>query len=90
MPGTARQQLEELLASRILILDGAVGTMFQRKQLTESDFRGERFKDHPSSLQGDADVLSLTRPELVEEMHRAYLKAGADVLTTNTCRSTPI
>jgi len=60
-PRTAQDRLRELLAERILILDGAVGTMFQREQLTESDYRGERFKDHPSSLQGDADVLSAAR-----------------------------
>ena len=89
-PRTAQDRLRELLAERILILDGAVGTMFQREQLTESDYRGERFKDHPSSLQGDADVLSLTRPDLVEKLHRAYLDAGADVVTTNTFTATPI
>jgi 5-methyltetrahydrofolate--homocysteine methyltransferase len=89
-PGTAQERLRELLAKRILILDGAVGTMFQRKRLTEADFRGARFKDHPSSLQGDSDVLSLTRPDLVEEMHIAYLDAGADVITTNTFTATPI
>jgi 5-methyltetrahydrofolate--homocysteine methyltransferase len=87
---TAPERLRELLAKRILILDGAVGTMFQREQLSEADFRGERFADHPSSLQGDGDVLSLTRPELVEKMHRAYLDAGADVITTNTFTATPI
>jgi len=89
-PRTAPERLREVLAKRILILDGAVGTMLQREHLTESDFRGERFKDHPSSLQGDADVLSLTRPELVEKLHRAYLDAGADVITTNTFTATPI
>jgi 5-methyltetrahydrofolate--homocysteine methyltransferase len=89
-PGTAQARLRELLAERILILDGAVGTMFQREQLGEDDYRGERFRDHPSSLQGDADILSLTRPDLVEKVHRAYLDAGADVITTNTFTATPI
>jgi 5-methyltetrahydrofolate--homocysteine methyltransferase len=89
-PGTARERLRALLAERIVILDGAVGTMFQREQLAEADFRGERFKDHPSSLQGDSDLLSLTRPELVERLHRVYLDAGADVITTNTFTATPI
>src|ERR1700694_3731567 len=88
--GTARERLQALLAERILILDGAVGTMFQREQLTESELRGERFKDPPSSLQGDGDLLSLTRPDLVEKVHRAYLDAGADVITTNTFTATPI
>jgi len=89
-PGTAQERLRDLLAKRILILDGAVGTMFQREHLVEEDFRGERFRDHPSSLQGDGDVLSLTRPDLVEKVHRAYLDAGADVITTNTFTATPI
>ena len=89
-PRTPEERLRELLAERILILDGAVGTMFQREHLSEEDFRGERFADHPSSLQGDGDVLSLTHPELVEKMHRAYLEAGADVITTNTFTATPI
>src|ERR1700694_2248217 len=88
--GTARERLQALLAERILILDGAVGTMFQREQLTESELRGERFKDPPSSLQGDGDLLSLTRPDLVEKVHRAYLDAGADVITTNTFTATPV
>src|SRR5438477_8970778 len=89
-PETALERLRDLLAQRIVILDGAVGTMFQRERLAEADFRGERFRDHPTSLQGDADVLSLTRPDIVEKLHRAYLDAGADVITTNTFTATPI
>src|SRR5438477_1411901 len=89
-PETALERLRDLLAQRIVILDGAVGTMFQRERLAEADFRGERFRDHPTSLQGDADVLSLTRPDIVEKLHRAYLDAGADVITTNTFTATPV
>jgi 5-methyltetrahydrofolate--homocysteine methyltransferase len=87
---TPLQRIRSLLAQRILILDGATGTMFQREKLVEADFRGERFADHPQPLQGDPDVLSLTRPDLVEKTHRAYLDAGADLITTNTFTATPI
>ena len=86
----ASERLRRLLAQRILILDGATGTMFQRERLGEDDYRGERFAAHSRPLQGDPDVLSLTQPELVEKVHRAYLEAGADVLTTNTFTATPI
>src|SRR5579859_886578 len=87
---TPLQRIRSLLAQQILILDGATGTMFQRERLEEADFRGERFAAHPRPLQGDPDVLSLTRPALVEKTHRAYLDAGADVVTTNTFTATPI
>src|SRR5205823_439456 len=87
---TPLQRIRSLLAQRILILDGATGTMFQREELHEADFRGERFADHAQPLQGDPDVLSLTRPDLVERTHRAYLEAGADLVTTNTFTATPI
>ena len=86
----AENQLTRLLTERIVILDGAVGTAVQRLKLTEEDFRGERFRDHPRPLQGDTDLLNLTRPEAVESIHRAYLEAGADVITTNTFTATPI
>jgi 5-methyltetrahydrofolate--homocysteine methyltransferase len=76
------------LASRILILDGAMGTMIQRYKLTESDFRGERFADHGKDLKGDNELLSLTRPEVISEIHRQYLEAGADVIETNTFGAT--
>jgi len=89
MPKTAATRLRELLASRILVLDGAIGTMLQRQRLSEEDFRGERFRDHARLLQGDNDVLCLTRPDVVEGVHRAYLDAGADVITTNTFMSGP-
>jgi 5-methyltetrahydrofolate--homocysteine methyltransferase len=78
------------MAERILVLDGAVGTMLQREKLGESDFRGERFKDHPRPVQGDNDLLCLTRPDVVTRMHRAYLDAGSDVITTNTFTATPV
>ncbi|MCA1558948.1 MAG: methionine synthase [Acidobacteria bacterium] len=76
--------LEALLASRILILDGAMGTMIQRYALTEADFRGERFIDHPRDLKGNSDLLVLTRPDVIGAIHRKYLKAGADIIETNT------
>jgi 5-methyltetrahydrofolate--homocysteine methyltransferase len=76
--------LKEQLRKRILILDGASGTLFQQYQLGEADFRGERFADHPSDLQGDNDLLSLTQPEIVRAIHTAYLEAGADIIETNT------
>ncbi len=77
-------QLEALLDQRILILDGAMGTMIQRHGLSEADYRGERFADWPSDLKGNNDLLSLTRPEVIQGIHRAYLEAGADILETNT------
>ena len=76
--------LSQCLEKRILILDGAMGTMIQRYQLQEADYRGKRFADHPKALKGNNDLLSLTRPEIVEEIHRAYLAAGADIIETNT------
>jgi 5-methyltetrahydrofolate--homocysteine methyltransferase len=82
--------LEEVLASRILLIDGAMGTMIQRARLAEEDYRGERFKDWPRELRGNNDLLSLTQPGLVREIHRQYLEAGADILETNTFNSTSI
>ena len=76
--------LKQALESRILILDGAMGTMIQAYGLVEDDFRGERFSAHPVSLQGNNDLLSLTRPDVVREIHLAYLAAGADFVSTNT------
>ena len=87
---TTIERLHELLAKRILILDGAMGTMIQRYQLTEADFRGERFREHPRDLKGNNDLLILTRPDVVGEIHRAYLAAGADIIETNTFSSTAI
>jgi 5-methyltetrahydrofolate--homocysteine methyltransferase len=82
--------LRRLLAERILVLDGAMGTMVQRRQLSEADFRGERFKTHARDLKGNNDVLVLTRPDVIAEIHAEYLAAGADIIETNTFSSTAI
>src|SRR5216683_2819799 len=87
---TAEARLRALLQERIMILDGAVGTMFQRERLSEEEWRGERFREHPKPVRGDSDLLSLSRPELVEKVHHAYLEAGADWVTTNTFTATPV
>jgi 5-methyltetrahydrofolate--homocysteine methyltransferase len=76
--------LERELARRILILDGAMGTMIQRRGLAEADYRGERFRDHPRELRGNNDLLVLTRPDVIREIHEAYLEAGADLIETDT------
>ena len=79
-----KPDIRTLLNDRILVLDGAMGTMIQRYKLEEEDFRGERFKDHPSDLKGNNDLLSITRPDIIKDIHRAYLEAGADIVETNT------
>lgn len=84
--GLLLQQLKE----KILILDGAMGTMIQRYKLSEEDFRTESLKDHSKSLKGNNDLLSLSRPEIIKEIHRAYLDSGADIIETNTFSSTSI
>ncbi len=84
------KKIEEILEERILVLDGAMGTMLQRYKFSEEDFRGERFKDWPYPLQGNNDLLSLTKPGAITEVHRKYLEAGADILETNTFSSTTI
>ena len=83
-------KLRALLARRIVVLDGAWGTMLQRRRLEDGDYRGERFRDHPRDVKGDPDLLNLTRPDLVLSVHRAYLDAGADITTTNTFTATSI
>ena len=85
-----RERLERLLGERILVLDGAYGTAIQSRDLTDEDYRGERFRDHPREVKGDPDLLNLTRPDVVEEIHRGYLAAGADIVTTNTFTATAI
>jgi 5-methyltetrahydrofolate--homocysteine methyltransferase len=85
-----RYAIVEELEKRILVIDGAMGTMIQRYHLEEDDFRGERFKDHPSPLKGNNDLLSITKPGVIREIHRAYLEAGADILETNTFSGTTI
>jgi 5-methyltetrahydrofolate--homocysteine methyltransferase len=84
------QALEDALKQRILVLDGAMGTMIQRHSLSEAQYRGERFRDFPKDLRGNNDLLSLTRPEVIREIHQQYLEAGADILETNTFNSTSI
>ena len=87
---TLIERLQSLLASRILVLDGAMGTMIQRRKLDEADFRGDRFRNHRHDLKGNGDVLALTRPDVIGDIHREYLAAGADILETNTFSSTAI
>jgi len=82
--------LARALRERVLILDGAMGTMIQREVLTEDDFRGEHFPDHPRDLRGANDLLSLTQPALIRRIHDAYLAAGADIIETNTFNATPL
>ena len=79
-----------LLEQRIVIFDGAMGTMIQRHRLSEAQFRGERFKDWRNDLRGNNDLLTLTQPAIIAEIHRAYLDAGADVISTNTFNSTSV
>jgi 5-methyltetrahydrofolate--homocysteine methyltransferase len=78
-----------LLRQRIVILDGAMGTMIQRHRLSEADFRGTRFADWRGDLRGNNDLLSITQPQIIGDIHREYLRAGADVISTNTFNSTP-
>ena len=82
--------LQEIAEERILLIDGAMGTMLQAYQLEEADFRGDQFKDHPSDLKGNNDLLSLTRADVVEAIHTAYLEAGADLIETNTFNANAI
>ena len=84
------QQLYKALTERILVLDGAMGTMLQRYKFEEEDYRGSRFADWPSSVKGNNDLLSLTQPQAIEEVHRKYLEAGADIIETNTFSATTI
>ena len=87
---TRGAQLPPILRSRIAILDGAMGTMIQRYKLTEADYRGERFQDHPKDLKGNNELLQLTRPEVIAEIHAQYLDAGADIVETNTFGATSV
>ena len=82
--------IRKILGERILVLDGAMGTMIQRHKLKEDDFRPERLKDHSHPLQGNNDLLSISQPEIIKGVHRAYLEAGADIIETNTFSSTSI
>ncbi|HUR29821.1 MAG TPA: homocysteine S-methyltransferase family protein, partial [Saprospiraceae bacterium] len=82
--------LRKIIQDRILVLDGAMGTMLQRYNLTEADYRGQHFIDWPSDLKGNHDLLNLTRPDVVEEVHRAYFLSGADIVETNTFNANAI
>ena len=82
--------IQQIIKERILVLDGAMGTMIQRYNLTEADFRGERFKDWKGQLKGNNDMLCLTRPDVIEDIHRKYLTAGADIIETNTFNATTV
>ncbi|MCA9797829.1 MAG: homocysteine S-methyltransferase family protein, partial [Candidatus Eremiobacteraeota bacterium] len=87
---TTATTLTNLAHQRILIIDSAMGTMIQRHKLTEADYRGERFKDFSANLQGNNDLLSITQPEIIAEIHRANLEAGADIIETNTFNANAI
>ena len=84
------EELRSILSRRILVLDGAMGTQVQTYGLSEADFRGKRFANHPRDLKGASDVLAITNPGVLEEIHRKYLQAGADIIETNTFSATSI
>lgn len=90
LPSMIRKELQTLLESRVLVLDGAMGTMIQRYQLSEKDFRGDIFISASKDLKGNNDLLSITRPDIIKEIHTAYLEAGADIIETNTFSGTRI
>src|ERR1700730_18353776 len=90
MKADVRTTLEGLLAKRILVLDGAMGTLIQRLHLSESEFRGERFKHFSSDVRGANDLLAITAPGIIAGLHHDYLAAGSDIITTNTFNSTTI
>jgi 5-methyltetrahydrofolate--homocysteine methyltransferase len=87
---TRGARLPEILKERIVVLDGAMGTMIQRHHLVEADYRGERFKDHPKGLKGNFELLAFSRPDVVRSIHEAYLEAGADIVETNTFGATRV
>lgn len=82
--------IQDALKQRILILDGAMGTMIQRYNLSESDYRGKLFTNHPEELKGNNDILCLTQPQIISEIHEAYLQAGSDIIETNTFNATSV
>src|ERR1700730_6675505 len=90
LPKSDSFDIVDALNQRILILDGAMGTMVQQYKLKEEDYRGSRFADHPIPLKNNNDLLSLTRPDIIESIHRQYLEAGADIIETNTFNATVI
>lgn len=85
-----KPQIQDILKSRILVLDGAMGTMIQRYNLTEEQFKSQRFKENEKLQKGNYDLLTLTQPEIVEQIHQAYLEAGADIIETNTFNATSV
>jgi 5-methyltetrahydrofolate--homocysteine methyltransferase len=87
---TRGAQLPEILKQRIVVLDGAMGTLIQRYRLSEADYRGARFADHPKDLKGNNDMLQLSKPKVISEIHAQYLAAGADIIETNTFGATAI
>src|SRR5437870_13273056 len=87
---SVRERLDQLFQQRIAIFDGSMGVMLQHKGLSDEEFRGERFRDHPKPLRNNSDVLCLTQPDLVTQVHRDYLEAGADIITTNTFTATRV
>ncbi len=85
-----KEDIRSILKKRILVLDGAMGTMIQQYKLSEEDYRGERFKDYPHDLKGNNDLLSITQPDIIKEIHASYFEAGADIAETNTFSSTTV
>ncbi|MDO8323620.1 MAG: homocysteine S-methyltransferase family protein, partial [Phenylobacterium sp.] len=84
------EKLKQISREQVLILDGSWGVMFQKRRLDEADYRGERFQDHPGQLKGNNDILCLTRPDIVGDLHDEYYGAGADISETNTFSATTI
>ena len=87
---TKTDLLYKVLKERVLLLDGAMGSLIQNHKLEEEDFRGERFADHGSPLKGNNDLLSIVRPDIIKNIHLEYLKAGSDIIETNTFNSTSV
>src|SRR2546428_855766 len=87
---SSRERLDQLFKQRIVIFDGSIGVLPQKQGLNEEDWRGERFRDHPKLLKNNVDILNLSRPDVVSRIHREYLEAGADLITTNTFTATPV
>ncbi|ELK05114.1 Methionine synthase [Pteropus alecto] len=90
MKKTLQDEIKAILQERIMVLDGGMGTMIQQHRLSEDDFRGQEFKDHPRPLKGNNDILSITRPDVIYQIHKDYLLAGADIIETNTFSSTSV
>src|ERR1700674_5411407 len=90
MKADVRTTLEGLLAKRIMVLDGAMGTLIQRLRLSEAEFRGERFRHLSRDVKGDHDLLAITAPSIIAGLHHDYLAAGSDIITTNTFNSTAV